>query len=280
MKRKTNSQSVKKNKTPPTKPRRPNKKFASNNLNDANRIFIFGKHPSFQALLNKKRKIYQIFTTKNSTQEVKDFLQKNQLTNYINLIKEVHKDQLTKLIQNEHNHQNIALTASKLNVLKQFNLLELLHQKEKDDLPNILILDQITDPQNVGAIIRSAAAFNYKIIVFSQYNSAQENPIIAKASAGNIEHVQLAIATNINDLLKKLKEIGYWCVALAGEGKDDISKINQFNNKAIIVGSEGKGVRHLVKQNCDLVCKININKDVESLNVASATSIVLYETSK
>lgn len=250
----------------------------NNQLYQADKSIIFGRHPCFQALLNKNRKIYQIFTTKNLYESLVDFLQKNKL-NYQHFIKIVDKNHLENLVGKNQNHQNLIVVSSKLKIYNQNDLLEALYN-DNSFHPNILILDQITDPHNVGAIMRNAAAFGFNYLVFSEFNSIQENSTIIKSSAGAIEFLKLFVATNINDLLKKLKKFDYWCIALAGEGHNDIEQINQFSKKVIVVGSEGNGIRQLVKRNCDLICKINISDKVESLNVSNALAIALYQASK
>ncbi len=148
---------------------------------------------------------------------------------------------------------------------------------DKNNLPNILILDQITDPQNVGAIMRSALAFDFKKIIITEFNSAKESSAMIKASAGCIDYVDIYSGANLNNLLEELKKIGYWCIGLAGEANISCKKINDYENIALVVGSEGNGIRQLVKKNCDLLVKIPTNSDVESLNVSVATAIVLNQ---
>ncbi len=256
-------------------------KISKFNSEDSSKILLFGTHPCLQAILNKRRKIYQIFTTKNSHDELLLFLKKNNLIHLQNFIKKSDKYQLDRMVGEDHNHQDLVISATKLPIKNQIDLLEMLHnQDQKKQMPNILILDQITDPHNIGAIIRSAAAFNFNIIVFSQHNSVQENSVIAKSAAGNLEFMHPYFASNINDLIIKLKKLDYWNIGLSGESKNDISQITKYQNKAVILGSEGKGIRHLVKKNCDILLKIDICNNVESLNVANAAAIALFAASK
>ena len=100
---------------------------------------------------------------------------------------------------------------------------------------------------------------------------------MVKASAGNIDFAEIYVATNINNLIEKLKKIGFWCIGLAGEGTENEKKIAEYKNIVLVVGSEGAGMRNLVKKNCDLLVRINTNKEVESLNVSVATAIALNE---
>ena len=142
-----------------------------------NNIFIYGKHPVFLSLTLQKRKVYQIFVSKNNQAILLDFLQKKQLDKLNKLIKIVDNKFHDNLVGNGSVHQGIAIEASKIAMQSQFDLLQQLHHNT-NNLPNILLLDQLSDPQNIGAIIRSAVAFDVLHIVFSKHNSCLENNTI------------------------------------------------------------------------------------------------------
>ena len=243
---------------------------------DNNKIIIFGKYPCYNSLLSSKRTIYKILATKDSINDINIFLKNNKISYPSSKIEVTDKKYLDKFTDH-NNHQNHVLIASKIKIGSQFELLEKVNM---DNISNILILDQITDPYNVGSIIRSAIAFNFNIIVFCNHNSVIENSITIKASAGTFEKANLYITSNINNLIEKLKKLNYWIISLSGDGDDNIKNHREIQKKVIIIGSEGKGVRKLVKKNSDFICKININNDVESLNVSNACAIALYESSK
>lgn len=253
------------------------KKNNSFKKTDHNKVWICGKHPTFTALKQKSRKFFEILVTKNTYLELEKFLEKNSLSHLKDLIKLTDKIKIDSVIGENQIHQGIAALASKLPVKNQFDLLEELNSLNSDNLPTLLLLDQISDPHNVGAIIRSAIAFGVRKIIFSEHNSIQESPTIIKSSAGNIEFADLYSVTNFNNLIEKLKKLDYWCAGLAGEGKTPISKLKEYNNIALIIGSEGSGIRPLVKKNCDFLTKIEIDKEVESLNASVAAAIALYE---
>ena len=240
-----------------------------------NNIFIYGKHPVFLSLTLQKRKVYQIFVSKNNQAILLDFLQKKQLDKLNKLVKIVDNKFLDNLVGNGSVHQGIAIEASKIAMQSQFDLLQQLRQNT-NNLPNILLLDQLSDPQNIGAIIRSAVAFDVLHIVFSKHNSCLENNTIIKASAGNIEFANLIEATNFSDLLQKLKEVGYWSVGLSAKGTSNLADLKKYQPLAIVVGSEGAGIRQLVAKNCDLLVNIQTNSQVESLNASVATAILLH----
>jgi 23S rRNA (guanosine2251-2'-O)-methyltransferase len=245
-----------------------------------NKIWIVGKHPVLMALQKKRRKLFEILVTKNTANELENFIKKNSLENINNLIKIIDNKQIQEIVGLNQLHQGFALLASKLPTQDQYSFLQELHNLSKENLPNLLLLDQISDPQNVGAIMRSACAFGLKKIIFCEHNSIVENSTIIKASAGNIELLDLVVVINFNNLLEKLKEIGYWCFGLDSHATTNFNKIREFKNIALIVGSEGEGIRQLVKKNCDFLLKVETNNEVESLNVSVATAIALYEINR
>lgn len=246
-----------------------------------NSILIFGKHPAFSTLEKKRRRIFDIFVTRNTQNEIEDFLRKNSLHSLLNLVQIIDNQQIENMIGREQAHQGFVIRASKLPVKTQFDLLEELYAFEEGaQLPTLVLLDQISDPHNVGAIIRSAISFGAKKIIFCEHNAPKENATIIKSSAGTIESSELYMVTNFNNLMEKLKKINYWCIGLDGYATHKISEISEYKNVALIIGSEGNGMRDLVKKNCDILAKIDIDKDVESLNASVAASIALYELSK
>jgi len=245
---------------------------------DSDSLWIAGKNPCLIILKNKSRQIFEIAVSKNNLNFITEFLINNSLKNFLKIIKIVDNNFFNNILSHDFVHQGIAIRASKLNIKTQFDLLTELNLIDNlNNLPDLLILDQITDPQNVGAIIRSAVAFNFKKIILCERNSAKESSSLIKASAGNIEFAEFYEANNINYLMEKLKKLGYWCVGLAGEGKNSQKAIAQYKNIVLVVGSEGEGIRNLVKKNCDLLVRINTNEAVESLNVSVATAIALNE---
>lgn len=251
------------------------------NRGPQNGLWLCGKHPVFSILATKRRQIFEVLVTKNSLSELESFFKKNALSELNHLVKLVDSDTIIEACGPSHIHQGIAVNCSPLPTKNQNELLHELNAiEDKKDLPKLLLLDQISDPQNIGAIIRSAISFGVTKIIFCEHNSPKENATIVKAAAGTIEFCDLIVVTNFNNLIEKIKKIGYWCVGLAGEGTFTLKEAQTYDNIALIVGSEGDGIRSLVKKNCDLLVKIAIDEKVESLNASVATAIALYELSK
>lgn len=240
-------------------------------------IWLYGKHPTMNALLNKRRNIEQIVITKNNQIELNQFLADKQIKINKNLIRIADNNFISSLLAKNSLHQGFALKSSPLETISDKEFLSGLNKFDKNNLPPILILDQLTDPHNIGAIIRSAIAFDVKNIIITKHNFPQESAIISKSSSGTVELVNLIEAVNLNNLLTNLKNIGYWCIGLDGAAKSNIKEVKDYKNLVLIIGSEGCGIRQLVKKNCDLLVKIPIIYEVESLNASNAAAITLYE---
>ncbi len=234
----------------------------------------------FLALQKKRREVFQILVTKNSIVELEKFLEQQNLLSLKNRLKLVEAHAIEAIIGSDQIiHQGLALNCSPAPLKSQNNLLEELEKIANVGgvMPPLLIMDQLRDPHNVGAIIRSACAFGVKKIIFPEHNFPKEAAVMNKSSSGMIENVDLFLVVNLNNLMVKLKDLDYWCIGLAGEATENVDKIREYKNIALVIGSEGEGIRELVKKNCDLLVRIEMNAEVESLNASVAASIALRE---
>jgi 23S rRNA (guanosine2251-2'-O)-methyltransferase len=160
-------------------------------------------------------------------------------------------------------------------------LLDLLDQAEADGRPAfLLVLDGVTDPQNLGALVRSAHALGAHGVVVPKDRAVGITPAAVKASAGALEHCAVARVTNVSRAIEELKEKGVWTVALAAEGTEELHEIDLTSPIALVMGSEGAGVRELVRKTCDHVARIGMLGKVGSLNVSAAGAIALYEVAR
>lgn len=239
-------------------------------------IWLFGTHPVKMALLNPTRKIFRILVTANNKKELEDFLKENNLVLDKKLIAIVTHEEIEAKFSTKVIHQGIALLCSNLNPISDNDFLAQVKNEKK--CGNIIILDQLTDQHNIGAIIRSAVAFGVKNVGLIKQNFGGETATICKSSSGAIEKANLILIGNLNDFILRLKKSDYWVIGLDGYGKNEFSEMKNFQNICLIIGSEGEGIRHLVKKNCDLLVKIPIN-EVESLNASNAAAIALYQIS-
>lgn len=153
--------------------------------------------------------------------------------------------------------------------------------KDLDDLKDkkrLMILDQIEDPHNLGAIIRSAEAFGFDGIIISERRSAKVNSTVYKTSAGAINNIDIAMVKNINRAIKEIKKENFWVYGLAGEAEGDITQTDLTGKIALVVGNEGKGLSRLVRENCDGLIKIPMLGKINSLNASVASAIAIYES--
>ena len=230
-------------------------------------VILYGRHAVLEALKNPQRKINRLLVTKENAAEIKGKIHPEIAD----------KKEFDRILPPDAVHQGFALFAQPLENLQIEDVIALANQKENCC---VLILDQVTDPQNVGAIIRSAVAFDTLALVMQDKNSPLENGAMAKASAGMIEHLPVCRVTNLSRAIGQLKEAGFWTIGMDSHAKQAVSQVNKAGKNAIIMGSEGKGMRRLVEENCDLTVRLPISKNVESLNVSTATAIVLYELNR
>jgi len=220
-------------------------------------LIIHGKHAALEALQNPKRNIKEIYVEKM------DVLPPHIKTH------NVYVTNIRKKFPELHNHQGIVVITTPL------------HTPNIEDIDDpVLILDQVTDPQNLGAIIRSCAVFGMKYLITQNFQGLLDSHVMARVASGGLEHVSIVPVTNITDTLRTLKEMNYWIYGLAEKGTATLQQTKFDTKSAIIIGAEGKGIRPLVLKNCDFLVKINASPDFSTLNASHAASVVLYEMSK
>lgn len=175
-------------------------------------------------------------------------------------------------------HQGVALQLPEFEYLHSTDLLE---RALEQDAPLVVACDSITDPRNLGAIIRSAAAFGAAGVILPERRSAHVTAVVWKTSAGAAARVPVALATNLNRVLGEYAAAGFVVVGLAGEGDTDISEVPGIEGPVlVVVGSEGAGLARLTRDTCDVLASIPIASAVESLNASVAASIALYEVTR
>ncbi len=243
-----------------------------NKSNKKSTSIIFGKHPVICALNNPNRKSKNLYITKELWNEISSQFPKSKCSIHF-----VDKKEIEKLAPQGSNHQNILLEVEPLN---QLSIEDIISQDENKDHSCLVILDQVSDPHNIGAILRSAAAFSISAIILPDYHSPKENNTIIKCAAGATETIPMISVTNISQCIKALKQEGYWVIGMDGNTSLEL-KPDLFSKKTIIVlGSEEKGMRKLTRDSCDYIVKIPISSSMESLNVSNAAAIAMYEFHK
>jgi 23S rRNA (guanosine2251-2'-O)-methyltransferase len=236
-------------------------------------IIVFGFH-SIKSLLNENPQLIvktQILNTRKD-KRITDLL--NLLTIHKIPFSFINKDDLDKISKGEV-HQGViseVLLPSVLNKESFFSSIDMFDQK-----PMILILDSIQDPRNLGACLRSANAAGVTHVVINKDGSAPINSLVHRTSAGAINSLKIFHVTNLSRTIKQIQERDIWVVGLDGNTQSSIYNINLTGSIAIVVGSEGKGIRPLIKKSCDQLASIPMSGNIESLNLSVATAISLFE---
>lgn len=223
-------------------------------------IWIGGKHSVKAALDSGKRKIFKIVYLNKKT----DFL-KNKDIKTIEVIKD--KFFFQNIFKVDINHQGIAAEVSKI---QSVNYETFTHQKK-----NIIILDRINDPINIGLIIRNALAFGISGVIIDRKDFNSASQVMIKKSSGAIEFIDICLVSNISNTIQDLKKKNFWVYGLDSENGENIYNEKWSEKNVFIFGSEGQGLRELTKKKCDNLISIPMSKNVDSLNVASCVAATL-----
>ena len=239
--------------------------------------WIWGKHSVYEAFVNE-RAINRIWCTSEIFSSEKFYILLKDLKSKGVLVEEVSWNRLSQLTCGA-SHQGVALQLACSKTLSLLDLIKI--SKNNSANPIILALDGITDPHNVGAIIRSAEAFDCKGIIIPQRRSAGLTGTVAKVAAGALEHLPVSRVVNLNRALDELKKNGFMIVGLSGDGPFSISKFHEKTPLVLIVGSEDKGISLLTQKKCDFLLRIPLKGKTSSLNASVAAAISLFHlTSK
>lgn len=243
--------------------------------NNRSGSILYGRHPVMAVIANKQRTVNKVLVTKDNTDEARAAcIAANRNPSIVNT---VDRKEIDRVLPHEAVHQGFAVYTSEL---PAYSIEEICLMADEKQNCHILILDQVTDPQNIGAIIRSCVAFNTLALIVQDKNAPSESGSMAKASAGMIELLPICRVTNLSRAIDQFKNAGFWTIGMDGNAKTSIDKIKKGGKNAIIMGSEGKGMRRLVEESCDTTVKLPISPLVESLNVSTAAAIALYEINK
>ncbi len=236
-------------------------------------FFIIGQHAVMEALKNPKRKVLRVFLTEESK---KNIHRKNQNQNLLKNTKVYFKTK--KELDKYSNKENLLHQGyvAEIEHLENVNLKDFINGK--NDV-TIVCLDGVTDPRNIGSLIRSAASFNIDGIIVKERSFPSESKLLFKAASGAIEYVNIFKVSNINSTLKNLKEKNFWIYGFDGNVNKKFTEIDWKGNKILLFGSEGTGMRQHTLKYADFLVKIDINKKIESLNISNSAAIVFHHLS-
>ena len=236
-------------------------------------FFIVGQHAVIEALRNPKRKVLRVFLTEESK---KNIHRKNPNKNILEDVKVYFKskkelDKYTSKEQLMHNGYVAEIEHLDQQELKQFI-------KNKKNL-TFVCLDEVTDPRNIGSLIRSAASFDIDGLIIKERHFPRDSKLMYKSASGCMEHVNIFQVSNINSTLKNLREKNFWVYGFDAKGQTNFTDIKWEGNNILLFGSEGFGMRQHTGKYTDFFVKININKDIESLNISNSAAIVFHHLS-
>ena len=229
---------------------------------DGDRITLYGWHTVAAALANPERRIRKLVATENAVRRLAEAGLKLPVEPEL-----VRPDVIAARLGPDALHQGLLAETDPLPA------------PEIEELPAegiVLVLDQITDPHNVGAILRSAAAFGVRAVVTTARHSPEATGVLAKSASGALEHVPIVTVRNLARGLEVLRELGFQLVGLDSEGDDDIAAIALSLPLALVLGAEGKGLRQLTRQTCDTVARLELPGAIASLNVSNAAALAMY----
>ncbi len=234
--------------------------------------WIYGHHAVVGALMNENRVKYEVYFTSEAEKKLKNEIKLENI-NVISVKKT--RDEIDLLLKGISNHQGICLRVEKLQTPKLSDFINNLNEERSI----ILLLDQLDDPQNVGAIFRSALAFNIDGIILTNTNSVTENSFLAKTASSALDKVPFIKIQNISSCIKILKDSGYWIYGLDMKAERSITETTFPEKIVFILGSESKGMRKITDSLCDEGLKINMSDNLESLNVSNTAAIIMFYVS-
>ena len=235
-------------------------------------FLIVGKHPVLEALKNTSRKIERVFLTEDAQKKL------NRDNQNLNLFKKIpvffkSRKELDNLCgRDETAHQGLV---AEVEQLEEITLKEFIIENTKNNL-NLIALEEVTDPRNIGSIIRSAVAFNIDGIIVKERSFPSKSKLLYKSASGGIEHIKIFKVANVNTALKFLKTKDFWVSAFDVNGEKDFTKHEWKGKNVLLFGSEGFGVKAKTLENSDFRFKLNMSSNIESLNISNTVSVVCH----
>ena len=235
-------------------------------------FLIVGKHAVLEALKNPSRKIERIFLTEDAQKKL------NRENQNINLFKKMNvfyksRRELDNLCgRDETSHQGLV---AEVEQLEEITLKEFIVENKKNNL-NLIALEDVTDPRNIGSIIRSAVAFNISGIIVKERSFPAKSKLLYKSASGGVEHIKIFKVPNINTTLKFLKTKEFWISAFDISAEKDFTKHAWKGKNVLLFGSEGFGIKAKTLENSDFKFRVKMNNNIESLNISNTVSVVCH----
>tara|TARA_B100001059_G_scaffold101330_1_gene101093 strand:+ start:53 stop:805 length:753 start_codon:yes stop_codon:yes gene_type:complete len=235
-------------------------------------FLIVGKHAVLEALKNPSRKIERVFLTEDAQKKLNRENQSLNLFKKINVFYKSRKELDNLCGRDETAHQGLV---AEVEQLEEITLKEFLIENKNNNI-NLIALEEVTDPRNIGSIVRTAVAFNIDGIIVKERSFPSKSKLLYKSASGGAEHIKIFKVSNINTALKFLKTKEFWVSAFDASAKKNFTKNDWSGKNVLLFGSEGFGLKNKTLEHSDFIFKIDISKKVESLNISNSVSIVCH----
>ena len=235
-------------------------------------FLIVGKHAVLEALKNPNRKIERVFLTEDAQKKLNKENQSLNLFKSINVFYKSQRELDNMCGRDDTAHQGLVAEVEQLD---EITLKEFIIENKKDNV-NLIVLEEVTDPRNIGSIIRSAVAFNIDGLIVKERSFPSKSKLLYKSASGGVEHMKIFKVSNLNSTLRYLKSKDFWVSAFDVSATKDFTTNNWKGKNVLLFGSEGFGIKAKTLENSDFKFKVNINKNIESLNISNTVSIVCH----
>ena len=243
--------------------------------------WIYGRHAVRAALRNPARRLRRLIAIPEIAAEAQAWLAEGKARVSAGLkVETLERVRLEALLPEGAVHQGLALQAEPLPPAFLEDVLAEIPPAAAGGTAVVVVLDQVSDPHNVGAVLRSAAAFGAHAVVLPEHGTPPSTAVLAKAASGALEQVPLVRVTNLARALDKLKEAGFWCVGLDESAEKLLAELDLTGRVALVLGAEGEGLRRLTRERCDFRARLPTQDPLASLNVSNAAAIALYEVAR
>ena len=235
-------------------------------------FLIVGKHAVLEALKNPSRKIERIFLTEDAKKNINKENQSLNLFKSVNVFFKSRKELNNLCGKDDTAHQGLV---AEVEQLEEISLKEFILNNKKKNI-NLIALEEVTDPRNIGSIIRSAVAFNIDGLIVKERSFPHKSKLLYKSASGGTEHIKIFKVSNINTAIKFLKTKEFWVSAFDSNSNKDFTKNNWDGKNVLLFGSEGFGIKTKTLEKADFIYKVHMNRNIDSLNISNTVSVVCH----
>ncbi len=236
-------------------------------------FLIVGKHPVLEALKNPNRKVERVFLTEDAQKKLNKENQSLNLFGTVSIFYRSRKELDNLCGRDETAHQGLV---AEVEQLEQITLKEFVKENETKKNINLIALEEVSDPRNIGSIIRSAVAFGIDGLLVKERSFPSKSKLLYKSASGGTEHIKIFKVSNINTAIKFLKTKEFWVSAFDSNSNKDFTKNNWDGKNVLLFGSEGFGIKTKTLEKADFIYKVHMNRNIDSLNISNTVSVVCH----